>query len=65
MHENGAFWVGKCTKIAYTVYKAGVACSDPDSSYPLDNDGLSLAIARCDYLAKRHAEIKAAKIAKV
>ena len=51
-HENGAFWVWE-DKDAFTVYRAGVTHSTPDSSYAPTDDGLSLAIYRCDYLAKR------------
>jgi hypothetical protein len=51
VHENGDYWVAK-EKAAYTVYKAGVTHSVSDSSYAKDADGLSLAIARCNYLAR-------------
>ena len=51
-YENGIFWV-KDNKIDYTVYKADVTHSIADSSYPHDADGLSLAIARCNYLFKK------------
>lgn len=53
MHENGDYWVGRERK-AYTVYKAGVTHSVSDSSYARTPDGLSIAIARCNYLAKRN-----------
>ena len=59
VHENGAFWVGKNPK-DYTVYKTGITHSTADSAYEKTADGLSIAIARCDYLARRAAE-KAAK----
>lgn len=51
-HENGRFWVCD-TRDSYTVYKA-MPChySVPDSSYEHSDDGLSIAIARCDYLAE-------------
>lgn len=52
VHENGDYWVGK-EPTAYTVYKSGVTHSVSDSSYAKDADGLSIAIARCDYLARR------------
>lgn len=52
MHEAGSYWVGR-TATSYTVYRAGVTHSTPDSSYPVDPDGLSVAIARCKYLASR------------
>ena len=51
-HENGDFWV--CAGSSqYTVYRCGITHSKADSSYTKDADGLSLAIARCNYLAKR------------
>lgn len=54
MHENGRFWVGRTrSPPSFTVYRTEVTHSVPDSSYAKDKDGLSLAIARCDYLAKR------------
>lgn len=56
-HENGVFWVGD-TGDSYTVYEAHVChYSVPDSSYARDQDGLSIAVARCNYLAHR-AEIR-------
>ena len=56
MHESGAFWVGRDTDApAYVVYRIGVTHSRADSGYPMNAAGLSLAIARCDYLAKRAA----------
>lgn len=51
-HENGSFWVGK-VKNTFTVYHSGSMVSTPDSSYPATADGLSIAVARCNYLAKR------------
>lgn len=54
-HESGRFWVGD-TKNSYTVYATGVTCSNPDSSYDRDEDGLSIAVARCNYLARRENE---------
>lgn len=51
-YEVGDFWV-KRGKTGYTVYLCGVTHSTPDSSYALSADGLSLAKARADYLAKR------------
>ena len=52
VYEAGIFWVLK-TRDAYTVLKIGVMSSYPDSSYAPTPDGLSIAIARCDYLSKR------------
>lgn len=51
MHENGRYWVGR-TKDAYTVFVTGVTHSVSDSSYAHTEDGLSIAKARCDYLAR-------------
>lgn len=55
VHENGRYWVLK-DRLAYTVYRAEVTHSVADSSYAPNAEGLSIAIARCDYLAKREAE---------
>jgi len=53
-HEAGPYWVCE-NKSDYTVYVSGITHSKPDSSYAKDDDGLSLAIARCDYLARSKA----------
>lgn len=51
-YENGPAWVLRDTKgKCYTVFLAGVTHSTSDSAYPLDADGLSIAVARCNYLA--------------
>ena len=52
MHENGRYWVLDTGK-AYAVMAAGVTHSTSDSAYERSPDGLSIAIARCNYLAKR------------
>lgn len=53
MHENGKFWVGR-ERNAYVVYRPYQAvASITDSAYPKTPDGLSIAVARCDYLAGR------------
>lgn len=52
MHENGSFWVAR-EKAAYVVYRVGATHSTFDSAYSKDPDGLSIAVARCDYLAGR------------
>lgn len=55
-HENGCFWVLKDAKRGrYTVMRATSTHSESESAYRLDADGLSVAIARCDYLATRQA----------
>ena len=48
LHEAGQYWVARNKAGAYVVYKAGVTHSTADSAY---NDR-TLAIARCNYLAK-------------
>lgn len=57
MHENGAYWVGR-TKSGYVVFRSGVTHSTSDSAYELNADGLSIAIARCDYLARHSVKIQ-------
>lgn len=54
MHENGDYWVAR-EKEGYGVYRSGITHSTLDGNvlYPKDADGLSIAIARCDYLANR------------
>jgi len=52
-YQNGDYWVGKNGRRAYTVYHVEGPVSIPDSSYKFTPDGLSIAIARCKYLAKR------------
>ena len=59
MHETpcGNYWVGRDTRQgAYIVYKVGATHSTSDSGYDLTPDGLSIAIYRADYLAKRKEE---------
>jgi hypothetical protein len=54
LHQNGPAWVRADKKIgAYVVMLDGAVCAASDSAYALDADGLSIAIARCDYLASR------------
>ena len=52
MHESGRFWVCR-EKDCYAVFRSGSTHSVSDSAYHKSPDGLSLAIARCDYLASR------------
>jgi hypothetical protein len=55
MHETPqGYWVAREPR-AYTVYRPSPSGthSVSDSSYPRDADSLSIAIARCDYLARR------------
>ncbi len=61
MHETpcGKYWVGRDTgQQAYIVYRVGVTHSTSDSGYHLTSDGLSIAIARANYLAKRLTQYK-------
>lgn len=51
-HEIGNYFVLD-TKDSYTVFKIGLTHSVSDSSYHKTADGLSIAIARCKYLAKK------------
>lgn len=56
-HENGKYWVLKDKQLnAYLVMVTGAVASHSDSAYSLDDDGLSIAIARCNYLAKRNTK---------
>lgn len=51
VHEAGDYWVCHADG-QYTVYRIGLTHSTADSSYPNTPDGRSIAIARCDYLAR-------------
>ena len=56
MHETGACFVLRDRKVKpprYTVYVNGVTHAVSDSAYALDPDGLSIAVARCNYLARK------------
>lgn len=50
-HENGDYWVGR-ERDSYTVFVTGATHSVSDNAYAKTADGLAIAIARCDYLAK-------------
>lgn len=50
--DTGLFWVWKDSE-SYTVHKNGPMYSTHDSSYAPTPDGLSLAIARAEYLTKK------------
>jgi len=58
-HENGSYWVLD-TKRSYEVLAAGITHSVTDSAYSHDDDGLSIAIARCNYLARKERTFKRA-----
>lgn len=54
LYQNGRAWVYADKKRrAYIVMVDGNVCATSDSAYALDEDGLSIAKARIDYLAKR------------
>ena len=52
LYEVGRFWVYD-TGTRYVVYKSGPTVSLSDSAYAHSPDGLSIAIARCNYLHRR------------
>lgn len=57
LYQNGPAWVKADRKIgAYVVMVDGAVHATSDSAYALDSDGLSIAKARCDYLAKQAAK---------
>ena len=55
LYENGNFWVMR-GKGCYYVMRSGITHSESDSAYHFNDDGLSIAKARCDYLAKYSKE---------
>lgn len=58
VYDNGNFWVHADKKqSAYVVYRSGITHSVSDSAYAMNADGLSIAKARADYLANRHASL--------
>lgn len=54
-HESGPFWVLDTGK-AYAVMVTGVIHSTSESAYERTPDGLSIAVARCNYLAARRPD---------
>lgn len=53
VYEAGRAWVHRdASGRAYVVYVNGITHAKSDSAYAFDADGLSLAKARCDYLAR-------------
>lgn len=52
LHQAGLYWVA-ATRGSYTVYRDGLTHATPESSYAKTPDGLSIAKARADYLARR------------
>lgn len=57
MHENGRYWVLDTLK-SYAVMAMGVTHSTTDSEYKRSPDGLSIALARCNYLAKKSPKLE-------
>ncbi len=53
--EVGEYWILETWK-SYTVMKNVGTHSVSDSEYNRDADGLSIAIARCNYLAEKERE---------
>lgn len=60
IHEAGRYWVCKVQN-TYTVYRSGVTHSTSDSSYRQDPNGLSIAIARANYLNKVNHDLQTIK----
>lgn len=61
LHENGGFWVhrdrAQKAVVVYSPSPSGTH-SASDCGFADTPDGLSLAKARCDYLAKRAGAVK-------
>ena len=54
-HQVGDYWVGSTRKPAsYTVYRNTLTHAVPIASFAMDDDGLSLAIAYCNYRHKKN-----------
>ena len=56
VHEAGDYWVAR-ERAAYTVYRNRVTHATSDSTYAKTPAGLSIAVARCDYLAGRERSL--------
>ena len=59
MYETpcGNYWVGRDKENkAYVVYQNRLTHSYGESGYNMDRDGLSIAICRAKYLAKRNKD---------
>jgi len=52
LHENNGYWVMKSSD-GYHVMQPESCYSVTESVYSLDDDGLSIAIARCNYLGNK------------
>lgn len=55
VYEGRSAWVCR-GRSAYTVFRTGPTHSTSDSSYPLNADGLSIAVARARYLDGRQID---------
>lgn len=55
VYENDTAWVLK-NKASYAVMVVGPTHSTSDSHYALDENGLSIAIARADYIHRVHGK---------
>lgn len=54
VHENGPYWVRDTGKLYQVMRPHGAVASESEpTGYARTEDGKSLAIARCDYLANR------------
>jgi hypothetical protein len=55
LYEVGRYWICKDNKLnAFVVFRDVGTHSEGESAYSLGNDGaMSLAMARCNYLASR------------
>lgn len=60
VYETETHWVGKCEN-DYTVFAIGITHSVSDSSYEKTDDGLNIAIARCNYLNRKSIATKKSK----
>ena len=61
MHEAGDFWVSR-ERDRYTVWRNRVTHAVSDSSYRKNRDGLSIAVARCDYLSRAASKSSSAAV---
>lgn len=57
-HEAGRFFVIKdrAHPPSFSVYRSGITHAEADSHYAPDEDGKSIANARCEYLHRREQE---------
>lgn len=55
LHENGKYWV-RDELYGYVVYENGITHAVSVQAFPLNEDGLSLAMAYCDYIADKNSK---------